>query len=274
MAARKSPVTMGLRARRATAGATRRPAVVARSLLVVGLLGALLTACASFGEDHPPTSAVALGSRQPADQPAAEQTSPLWTSERIDTTTGADYLGETEKAVVLEINRVRTDPAAYAAIYLEPLRRYYRGRLLQYPGEIAIETTEGARALEECIRVLEASPGVATLTPRKGLCLAARDHARDQARSGRTGHTGSDGSTVPDRLNRYGRWSLSAGENIDYGNAAARRIVISFLVDDGVPSRGHRANLLDSSFRFVGVALGPHPAYGKMCVLDFAGAYR
>jgi len=257
---------------------TARAATATGGLAAVLLLGALLAACTSLETEEAPSAGpqggAGAGGASPSAQPAAEKTSPRWTSEIIDTTAGADYLGDVEKAVVLEVNRVRTDPAAYAAIYLEPLRKYYHGNLLQYPGEIAIETTEGVRALDECIRALGAAPGIAPLAPRRGLCLAARDHARDQARSGRTGHTGTDGSTVPDRLNRYGTWSLAAGENIDYGNGTARRIVISFLVDDGVPSRGHRKNLLDASFSLMGVAVGPHPKYGKMCVMDFAGAYR
>jgi uncharacterized protein YkwD len=75
-------------------------------------------------------------------------------------------------------------------------------------------------------------------------------------------------------MNRYGKWDLAAGENIDYGNTQARRIVISFLIDDGVLSRGHRKNILDKAFNFIGVAVGPHPTYRSMCVLDFAGAHK
>jgi uncharacterized protein YkwD len=51
-------------------------------------------------------------------------------------------------------------------------------------------------------------------------------------------------------------------------------IVISLLVDDGVPSRGHRRNLLDKAFKFIGLSLGAHPVYRHMCVMDFAGSYR
>ncbi|HVN71097.1 MAG TPA: CAP domain-containing protein [Desulfomonilia bacterium] len=76
------------------------------------------------------------------------------------------------------------------------------------------------------------------------------------------------------RIDKYGKWALAAGENIDYGNAQARSIVTSFLIDDGVPSRGHRENLPDPAFNFVGVAVGLQPAYRAMCVLDFAGAYK
>jgi uncharacterized protein YkwD len=191
----------------------------------------------------------------------------------MDTTGGAEYLTAAECAVIIEINMVRTDPAAYASTFLKPLRAYYRGRLLQYPGEIAIRTSEGIRALDECIRALEKSSPLSPLAPKKGLTLAARDHVKDQAGTGRTGHTGSDGSSFTTRMSRYGKWNTSAGENIDYGNSQARRIVMSLLIDDGVASRGHRKNLLDKSFNFIGTAVGTHQVYGSMCVIDLAGSY-
>ena len=207
-------------------------------------------------------------------EPAASSLSAKWKKEDIDTAASSDYLTEVEKQVVVEVNKVRTDPAQFAIKYLQPIRRYYRARMLQYPNEKATQTTEGIRVLDECIKVLMSSKVLKALSPKKGLTLAARDQAKDQAKTGATGHIGSDHSTVTDRMNRYGTWDLSAGENINYGNNQARRIVISFLVDDGVPSREHRKNLLDGSFSFIGVAVGPHRTYGSMCVLVFAGGYK
>jgi uncharacterized protein YkwD len=200
--------------------------------------------------------------------------SPKWKRDTIDTTAGAEYLTDNERQVIVEINMVRTDPAEYARRFLVPLRSYYRNKLLQFPGEIAISTNEGIRALDECIKELEAVKPLSALSPKKGLTLAARDHAKDQARTGATGHTGSDRSTTEVRLNRYGKWDVAAGENIDYGNGDARRIVSSLLIDDGVASRGHRRNLLDGSFKVIGVSVGPHKVYRHMCVIDFAGSYR
>jgi uncharacterized protein YkwD len=110
--------------------------------------------------------------------------------------------------------------------------------------------------------------------PKKGLALAARDHARDQAATGALGHMGSDNSTPIDRISRYGIWDKTAGENIDYGNGDPRRIVVSLLIDDGITSRGHRLNLLNGGFKFVGVSTGAHSVYRHMCVMDFAGSYR
>jgi uncharacterized protein YkwD len=51
-------------------------------------------------------------------------------------------------------------------------------------------------------------------------------------------------------------------------------VVIGLLVDDGVPSRGHRHNILSADARFAGVGCGHHTEYGTMCVIDFAGGYR
>jgi uncharacterized protein YkwD len=191
-----------------------------------------------------------------------------------DTIAHAEYLREIERQIIIEINLVRTDPPEYARKYLAPMRAYYHNKLLQFPGEIAISTVEDRRALDECVKELQAYKPLLPLSPKKGLTLAARDHAKDQERTGATGHTGSDGSTMKSRLNRYGKCHISSGENIAYGNKEARRIVTSLLIDDGVLSRGHRRNLLNGTFKFVGVAFGRHRVFKSMCVMVFAGAYN
>lgn len=197
-----------------------------------------------------------------------------WDKTIVDTTSGADYLTGEEKRVIIEINMVRTNPAEYARSILMPLRFYYHGSLLEYPRETPILTKEGVLALEECISALLITKPVPPLFPKKGLSLAARDHVRDQGPTGATGHVGSDGSGPHTRIDRYGHWSKTAGEDIDYGNTDARKIVTSLLVDDGVPDRGHRKVVFEKSFRFAGVAIGPHKVYRHMCVVDFAAVYQ
>jgi uncharacterized protein YkwD len=197
-----------------------------------------------------------------------------WKPGIIDTAAHAEYLSPTERKVVLEINMVRTDPAEYARRFLIPLRSFYHKKRLQYPGEIAIATKEGSSALEECIKVLKSAKPVPPLSPKKGLFRAAYDHVLQQGNSGALGHDGSDGSSPETRISRYGKWGTLMGENIDYGNADARRIVTSLLIDDGVPSRGHRHNLLKPAFKVVGIAVGKHPKYSYMCVMDFAASFN
>jgi uncharacterized protein YkwD len=258
----------------------RLPVVTGRLGILIVL--ALLVSCESIhnavldgkSSTYSPAHSTAGQESTTRAQAPLDSKSPQWTKETVDTTAGVEYLTDNERQVIIEINMARTDPAEYARSFLVPLRSYYRDTLLQYPGEIAILTHEGIGALDECIRELHVTKPLSSLSPMRGLTLAARDQARDQAITGATGHTGSDRSTPIDRINRYGQWDISAGENIDYGNGDARRIVTSQLIDDGVASRGHRMNLLSRSFKFVGVSVGAHDVYRHMCVMDFAGSYR
>lgn len=73
------------------------------------------------------------------------------------------------------------------------------------------------------------------------------------------------------RIGRQVKWTGSIGENIAYGPNDGRDVVLRLIVDDGVPGRGHRANIFSPDFRLAGVACGPHPALRTVCVIDFAG---
>ncbi|GHV70151.1 lipoprotein [Spirochaetia bacterium] len=196
----------------------------------------------------------------------------LWPAS-LDTGRDAEYLTEDEKAVLLEMNMVRYNGAAYARLYLQPMLANFNGNFYALPGESSMYTHEGARAVRECIAALNKIANREPLLPARGLALAARDHVRDTGPSGRTGHTGSNGSTPSKRINRYGQWGKTCGENISYGYSGARDIMIQLLVDDGVSSREHRNNILKQAYRYVGLSIGPHKTYEFMCVIDYAGDY-
>jgi len=178
----------------------------------------------------------------------------------------------TGRDVVAEINRLRTDPAGYAAM-LEQTLPLYAGSELRRPGQITIRTNEGAGAVREAMAALRARAPLAPLEYSEGLSRAAADHVRDQGPGGATGHDGSDGSSMRTRIERYGQWGGGISENIDYGSLSAREVVMSLVVDDGVSSRGHRRNLLDPDIRVAGAACGPHRRYRTMCVMDHAGSF-
>ncbi len=186
---------------------------------------------------------------------------------------GRPALSDLERGIVEEHNAVRQDPAAYAKL-LEELLPRYQGTLLERPGDIPLRTIEGAAPVREAIGVLRRTKPVGPLRASPGLAAAARDHVRDQGPSGGLEHRGRDGSRPAERAGRYGVWEGSFAENISFGPLTAREVVVQLLVDDGVPGRGHRRNMLDPELRVVGVACGPHAAYQQMCVMDFAAEYR
>jgi len=182
------------------------------------------------------------------------------------------YLSDLEAEVLREMNLARTQPGLYAQV-LERRRQYYQGNRFERPGEIALITNEGLSAVDEAIEFLRRVQPLEVLSPSRGMSRTAKDHVQDQGPSGATSHSGTDGSRMVDRFNRYGRWHGKIGENISYGSSDARDVVVQLLVDDGVPSRGHRKNIFDPEFRVAGVACGGHSEYGAMCVTTFASTY-
>ena len=190
----------------------------------------------------------------------------------LRTADNVNYLSAYEKEIIYEINLFRSNPASYSQNYIEPLSKKYKGKLLYYPNDLPLKTKEGVRALNECVRELKKAQPLPVLYPSRGLTKAAEDHVKDQSETGKTGHTGSDRSNVKTRIERYGDWHERIAENIAYGGISARQIVIYLLIDDGEYKRGHRKNFLTPEFKTVGVAVGTHPEYKTMCVMDFAGS--
>jgi uncharacterized protein YkwD len=197
-----------------------------------------------------------------------------WDIVSLDTAKNVNYLPPVEKDVILEMNKVRSNPKKYAELYIQPTLRFFEGNLYKRPGEVILQTQEGKKAVEECIKVLSGTKGVSILTPELGLSLAAKDHTADQGSTGQTGHGGSDGSDPFKRMERYGGGFMMAGENIAYGEKNGRDIVVQLLVDDGVPSRGHRESILQDAFKQIGVSFGSHPGYRTMCVIAYAVGYK
>lgn len=171
-----------------------------------------------------------------------------------------------------ETNLVRRDPAGYAR-HLEAMLPRFEGKLLERPGRPLLRTEEGADPVREAIAALRARAPVQELRWSKGLAGAAADHVKDQGPIGGLEHDGTDGSDPARRAERRGRWIAAMAENIAYGENPARQVVIQLLVDDGVPDRGHRNNILDARWAVEGVACGPHAVYRQICVMDYAVRY-
>lgn len=74
-------------------------------------------------------------------------------------------------------------------------------------------------------------------------------------------------------MDKEGQWLGRAGENISYGYADPRTVVMTLIVDQGVAGRGHRRNIFCHDFQVAGIACGPHARYGVMCVIDFAEGF-
>ena len=197
-----------------------------------------------------------------------------WDVDKIDTARNADYLSESEKDVILISNAVRTNPAKFGELYVKPITKRFDGLIMSEPNGTLIQTNEGVKVVNELYNQLLNENSFDIFLPSKGLSQAAKDHALDQSKTGGLGHTGSDGSQPFDRMNKYGNWDGYAGENISYGRNDGLGIILQLLIDDGVPSRGHRVNILNPNFNIVGVGIDKHSQYGYVCVIDYASIFN
>lgn len=171
--------------------------------------------------------------------------------------------------VLAEMNLARTAPRTYAG-FLRKFRDLFRGKYFVLPGsDIRMQTNEGIKAVDEAIRFLSRQKPLPPLTWSDGLAAAAAELAKEQGESGVVGH-----GDMRERIERHGKWSRQIGENIGYGPGEARNMVVQLITDDGVPDRGHRKNIFSTVYRTAGVACGPHPGFGNMCVIDFADRFK
>lgn len=178
-----------------------------------------------------------------------------------------------EAEFIKEVNRIRTQPQSYIP-YLEEKIKYFKGNIYEQPGEIPLETQEGAKAVTEAINFLKKQEKLHPLEENKLLSQSAKDHVNDIGPKGLTDHIGSDSSEPKDRMERYLQWSKKNGENIDFGSKSGIDSVISFVIDDGVSSRGHRGNIFDKKFNFIGVSGGYHKVFSTCLVVTFVAEIK
>jgi uncharacterized protein YkwD len=177
-----------------------------------------------------------------------------------------------EQQVLAEINRVRRNPRAYAE-ELTQLRQYYQGNMVNIPGQYPMQTQEGLTAVDEAIADLRGQNSLPLLSWSDGLAQAARDHVNDIGPKGIIGHDGTDGSNPLSRIQRYGHAQITWSENVSYGINSAKEVVQQLIIDDGVPSRGHRKTIIDANLKLAGVACGSHAKYQTICVIDYAAIF-
>jgi uncharacterized protein YkwD len=189
-------------------------------------------------------------------------------------TAALGFMSQLEREIIDEMNLARTEPQKYAA-FIEEYKKYYNGNRLTIPGrQKAIVTNEGITAVDEAITYLRATQPLPGFEVARGVCSAASDHAKDLAGKGFTGHRGSDGSTPNARVDRYGQWEAAIGETVVYEVSTARQIIISLIIDDGVPNRGHRRNIFDANYHVTGISVSDPLTFGSKCVIDYVGGFK
>ena len=170
----------------------------------------------------------------------------VWTTQEFETANTAmdiEILTSEEKEVIRYINLARLYPKKFAAI------------------EITNCLADGSYSengyVNSLLNTLKHMKPVGALYFNDNMYQLAKCFAEESGASGYTGH------------NRKTCKKGYDAECCSYGYENGRQITIQLLIDEGVPSLGHRIICLDKSMEKVGVNIQPHAKYNNCCVLDF-----
>jgi uncharacterized protein YkwD len=122
-----------------------------------------------------------------------------------------------------------------------------RGRTIYLPLITTAQPTT-AQQVVDLINQERISHGCQPLNVSPQLSAAAQAHSQDMALNNFVGHTGSDGSSLGERLTRAGYDWRMAAENIAAGQPTPEVVVASWM-----GSSSHRAHILNCALRDIGI---------------------
>ncbi len=170
----------------------------------------------------------------------------------------SEYMTADEKELYKLINLARMNGKLFRDTYLSA----YQDTSSKTPSEKSITSLR---------KDLKKYKNLRPLIPAKNLTDSARAHAIDLGNAGKYGHTSSKGVEFKTRMDKLVERYAGVGENCAYGNDKPLAILMDMLIDDGNKSRGHRKNILQTRFEYMGLAIEPHTKDKFNAVLLFAG---
>ncbi|MEO1435134.1 MAG: CAP domain-containing protein [Bacteroidota bacterium] len=181
----------------------------------------------------------------------------------LNTAQDVDYLTEVEKRMVLEVNFVR----AYPNVYADIVANYLEEASKTWPYLDKDEYEAGVELIEE----LRSQAPASILQPKRCVYNAAKKHGQFSKQRGFFSHTGSRDSSPWERIEEACPDVATGNEN-GAGNSAEdpRLPVIALLLDAGITNRGHRYNMLNPKWKYIGVFRYTDVKYGYYWVQNFA----
>lgn len=172
--------------------------------------------------------------------------------QKANTAIVASYLTEQEKEVIYLMNLARLDGKLFAETYVQEYINNPQNKVKknQYTASL--------------ISDLKNHKGAEPLLPQQDLFNCAKNHAEETGKKGTMGH-----QNYSKRFKQFAPRYKYTAENCDYGNDKALEIVMSLLIDEGVPNKGHRKNILNKEFLSVGVSIQPHTKWYHTAVMCF-----
>jgi hypothetical protein len=167
-----------------------------------------------------------------------------------NTAANASYMSVKEKEIIYILNLARFNPPLFANSVLT--------RYTDSPGKGHLVNDQ--YYYQSLIKTMSTLARLPLLSADEKCFESAACHAEASGESGETGHTRK---TDECKTKQH-----FLGECCHYGNAEPLDIVLTLLIDEGIPSLAHRKILL-GNYTQVGISIKPHKIYRQNTVLDF-----
>jgi len=99
-------------------------------------------------------------------------------------------------------NMIRAKPSAFVP-YVSAMKARFDGNIFLNMKNERMGTNEGVAAVQELEDYLKTASPAQQMKWSDNLMKACKDHVEDTGPSGATGHTGTDGSTMSSRIEKY-----------------------------------------------------------------------
>jgi uncharacterized protein YkwD len=157
-----------------------------------------------------------------------------------------------EQEILEVINEFRKDPQSFLKNVINP-----------YIENNNLRSNRYARSL---IRDLQNQSPLPLFEIDSSLQEMAKDFAVKCGKRGWYGHRNYN-----ERFDKYASHLSRDGENIQYGLKKPKEIVVDLLIDEDVPSLGHRKNLMSKDFSVIGIGFSEHERIYYITVMTFGG---
>lgn len=162
-----------------------------------------------------------------------------WKTEQLqkaNTATNITSLSKQEKEVILYVNLARLYPKDFV--------------------KNELSNTSHGKYEASLIKTLKSMKPLAPLVFDETLYEFAKCFSKEMGDKGSVGH------------NRKKCKKENFAECCSYGMYTGKDVVLQLLIDEGVPSLGHRKICLSERYTKIGVSIHPHKNYGTCAVLD------
>ena len=172
-----------------------------------------------------------------------------FTTEQIEianTAKSISYLTEIEKDAILYLNLARLFPQLFVSVVLENYKGPDNFSKIERNNSYYLSLKNKLSKLKSC----------------EALQFEAKLYENAKCFAKETGDKGGEGHQ------RKICPKENFAECVSYGMVSGKDIAMQWLLDDGVPSLGHRAIVLDSTYHKIGLSVHPHKKWETCAVAE------